>query len=184
VNRVVLIGGTIVVVPLLAVLLLNIKRDPRKVQTPMIGRAAPPFTLPDVHTGEPRSLAAYRGKPVVVNFWASWCQPCYAEHEALVSAARAEGDDVRFVGVVYEDTPEMVKAFLERQGRAYPSVMDPDGRTAIAYGIFGVPETFFVDAEGIVVGKFQGPLSPDTLAAHLREAKIGAAQLARQRPSS
>ena len=68
------------------------------------------------------------------------------------------GDRVRFVGVIYEDSEEQVRGFLARQGSAYPSLMDPGSRTAIAYGVFGVPETYFIDAEGRIAAKHIGPL--------------------------
>ena len=112
----------------------------------------------------PISLESLRGKPVVMNFWATWCVPCYQEHPALVGAARALGKDVQFLGVVYEDDEARVGAFLEKRGSAYPSLLDDGGRTAIAYGVAGVPETFFIDAAGRVVEKYVGPLDPETIA--------------------
>jgi cytochrome c biogenesis protein CcmG/thiol:disulfide interchange protein DsbE len=171
VNRRVLAAGLLVVVPLLGVLLLNIGRDPHAFNSPMIGRPAPAFTLPAVGGGAPVSLAALKGKPVVINFWATWCVPCYEEHAVLQAAAREAGDAVRFVGVIYEDNEEQVGDFLTRQGKAYPSLMDDEGKTAMSYGVYGVPETFFVDAQGRIAAKFTGPLSADTLAGNLATAR-------------
>jgi cytochrome c biogenesis protein CcmG/thiol:disulfide interchange protein DsbE len=173
VNRRVLAAGLLVVVPLLGILLLNIGRDPHAFSSPMIGRPAPAFTLPAVGTKAPVSLASLKGKPVVINFWATWCVPCYEEHAAMQAAAREAGDAVQFIGVIYEDDEEQVGDFLTRQGKAYPSLMDDEGKTAMSYGVYGVPETFFVDAKGRIAAKYTGPLSADTLAENLAKARGG-----------
>jgi cytochrome c biogenesis protein CcmG/thiol:disulfide interchange protein DsbE len=164
--------GLLVVLPLLIVLILNLGRDPHSVRSPLIGRPAPPFALPPVGGGAPVSLASLRGKPVVINFWATWCVPCYQEHRALVEAARSRGD-AQFLGVVYDDEEPRVQSFLQERGRSYPSLMDPEGKTAIAYGIFGVPETYFIDGEGRIVEKFVGPLNPEAIDRLLARAKAG-----------
>ena len=171
VNRRVLILGFAVVLPLLGILVLNIGRDPHALASPMIGRTAPVFTLPSVDGGAPVSLAALRGKPVVINFWATWCVPCYEEHATLVDAARREGDGVHFLGVIYEDEGDRVRDFLGRQGKAYPSLMDDDGKAAMSYGVYGVPETFFVAPDGTIASKYTGPLSPSLLVEHLARAR-------------
>jgi cytochrome c biogenesis protein CcmG, thiol:disulfide interchange protein DsbE len=171
VNRRVLAAGLLVVVPLLGILLLNIGRDPHAFNSPMIGRPAPAFMLAPVGGGAPVSLASLRGRPVVINFWATWCVPCFEEHAVLQAAAREAGDGVRFVGVIYEDDEGQVGDFLTRQGKAYPSLMDDAGKTAMSYGVYGVPETFFVDAQGRIAAKFTGPLDPATLADNLAKAR-------------
>jgi cytochrome c biogenesis protein CcmG/thiol:disulfide interchange protein DsbE len=96
------------------------------------------------------------------------------EHAALTSAARALGDDVQFLGVVYEDEEPTARAFLQQRGSSYPSLLDPDGRTAIAYGVFGVPETFFIDRGGRLIDKHVGPLDSQTIAAMVARAAGGA----------
>jgi cytochrome c biogenesis protein CcmG/thiol:disulfide interchange protein DsbE len=171
VNRRVLIVGFLVVVPLLLLLALNIGRNPNAMVSPMIGREAPAFTLSPVDGGAPVSLASLRGKPVVINFWATWCVPCYEEHGVLVDAARREGDGVQFIGVVYEDEADRVRDFLGRQGQAYPSLMDEDGKAAMSFGVYGVPETFFVDAEGKIAAKYVGPVTPAAIEQNLAKAK-------------
>ena len=118
------------------------------------------------------TLASLRGRPAVINFWATWCVPCFQEHPLLVSAARSLGDRVRFVGVIYEDSEQQVRGFLARQGSAYPSLVDPGSRTAIAFGVFGVPETYFLDAEGKIAAKHIGPLDAQSLEAKLRQAGL------------
>jgi cytochrome c biogenesis protein CcmG/thiol:disulfide interchange protein DsbE len=173
-NPRVLLVGLAVVVPLVAVLLLNLGRNPHVIGSPLVGRAAPEFVLRPLDGGEPVTLASLRGRPVVLNFWATWCVPCFEEHPLLVSAARSLGDRARFIGVIYEDSEEQVRGFLARQGSAYPSLVDPGSRTAIAFGVFGVPETFFIDAEGRIAAKHIGPLDAASL-----QAKLGQAGLAR-----
>jgi cytochrome c biogenesis protein CcmG/thiol:disulfide interchange protein DsbE len=99
--------------------------------------------------------------------------PCYEEHAVLVAAAREAGDSVQFLGVIYEDDEERVGDFLSRQGSAYPSLMDDDGKTAMSYGVYGVPETFFVNAQGQIAAKYTGPLHPQALAENLAKARGG-----------
>jgi cytochrome c biogenesis protein CcmG/thiol:disulfide interchange protein DsbE len=170
VNRKAILIGAIVTVPIIAVLAMSFGRDPREIRTPMVGRAAPSFILRDVATNEAVSLESFRGRPVVVNFWATWCAPCVEEHATLVATARALGSKVQVIGVVYGDTQDQAREFLERRGRAYPSVLDEGAQTAIAYGVYGVPETFFVNPEGGIAAKYVGPLTFDLLTQHLRTA--------------
>jgi cytochrome c biogenesis protein CcmG, thiol:disulfide interchange protein DsbE len=170
VNRKVLIAGFAIALPLIAILVMNLGRDPRSIRTPLVGRAAPPFSLVPVGGGTPIDLRNLRGRPVVVNFWATWCVPCFEEHAALAAAARTFSD-AQFLGVVYEDEESATQAFLAQHGSSYPSLMDADGRTAIAYGVAGVPETFFIDRNGIIVEKSVGPLQRATIASLLEKAR-------------
>ena len=170
-NRRVLGAGLAVALPLLVVLFANLGRDPHAVESPLIGHPAPPFSLSPVEGGPPVSLASLKGRPIVLNFWATWCIPCVEENAALESAAARAGNDAQFLGVVYEDEVPQVQRFLEQHGKAYPSLLDDDGKAAIAYGVYGVPETYFIDAQGTIVAKFVGPLDPPTLDAHLALAR-------------
>jgi len=171
-NPRVLLVGLAVVAPLVAVLVMNLGRDPHTIGSPLVGRGAPDFALRPMGGGDPVTLASLRGKPVVLNFWATWCVPCFEEHPVLVSTARRLGDRVRFVGVIYDDSEEQVTSFLARQGASYPSLMDPGAKTAIAFGVFGVPETYFIDAEGKIAAKQIGPLDEQTLAQKLELAGV------------
>jgi cytochrome c biogenesis protein CcmG/thiol:disulfide interchange protein DsbE len=170
----VLVGGLALALPLLAILVANLGRDPHAVASPLVGRPAPGFALTPVDGSAPVSLASLAGRPVVLNFWATWCVPCFEEHEALTQGARTLGPDVQFLGVVYEDSAERIQAFVAERGSSYPSLVDPDSKTAIAYGVFGVPETYFIDASGRIAAKFVGPLTPATLAENVSKAREGA----------
>lgn len=135
---------------LVALLTVSVGRPAGPVDTPIVGRPAPAFDLETLDGGR-LSLADLRGSPVVLNFWASWCIPCREEAPLLTAVAadyRANG--LRVVGVVYQDSAENARDFMGRYNQTYPGLLDSDGRTAIDYGVFGIPETFFIDATGNV----------------------------------
>jgi len=173
VNPKILAAGLLAVLPLLAVLFLNLGRDPHAIESPLIGRSAPPFSLSPAGGGPAISLESLRGRPVVINFWATWCVPCFQEHAVLVQGAKALAPGVQFVGIVYEDEEPRVLQFLDERGSAYPSLMDPEAKTAIAYGVAGVPETYFIDAAGSVVTKYVGPLNSRLLSALVDKSRGG-----------
>ncbi|HXX29901.1 MAG TPA: redoxin domain-containing protein [Myxococcaceae bacterium] len=133
-------------------------RDPHEVPFMLKGKPAPDFALTRLDTGEPVTLAQLRGEPVVLNFWASWCGPCKLEHPTLSRAARRHQGDARFYGVVFEDTPENARAFAQPMDPSFPQLVDPHSRMAVDYGVTGVPETYFIDAQGVIREKYVGPL--------------------------
>jgi cytochrome c biogenesis protein CcmG/thiol:disulfide interchange protein DsbE len=161
-----------VVVPLLVLLALGFRFDPHEVPSVLPGRPAPACALTDLE-GAPQTLARLRGRPVVLNFWSTWCVPCEAEHHLLQSAARAYGDRVHFVGVVYQDEPEATRRYLARNGSAYLQLLDPGSRCSIDYGVAGVPETFFIDAGGVVRHKQAGPVTAAILRASIEPLLAG-----------
>ena len=169
-NRVVLFVGSLIGAALLGILFLSLGNDPQKIDSPLIGRVAPAFALKTVGSAETLDLQKLRGRPVVINFWATWCGPCYEEHPTLVQNARALGNDVQFVGVVFNDSEEKIEQFLKERGSAYPTVLDQQGKTAIAYGVGGVPETFFLNRQGTIVAKYSGPMTTDILQTNLQKA--------------
>lgn len=169
-NRVVLVAGILITVALVVILSAGLGKDPQHIDSPLIGKQAPDFALKAVGTGETIDLTRFRGKPLVVNFWATWCRPCYEEHPVLVSNAQLLQGQVQFLGVVFQDKEEKIQQFLNERGSAYPTLVDQAGKTAIAYGVGGVPETFFLNKDGKVVAKFEGPIDPDTLQQNVRKA--------------
>ncbi|MGA7228030.1 MAG: TlpA disulfide reductase family protein [Acidimicrobiia bacterium] len=148
-----------VVVVFAVVLASRFGSDPGLVESPLIGRPAPDFDLPTLDGDEQVALASYRGQVVVVNFFASWCLECRAEHQDLVAASDSFGEDgVQFIQIGYQEEAAVSLAYLEQAGRSDATMYltDPSSRTAIAYGVYGIPETFFIDPDGVVVGKVIG----------------------------
>jgi len=158
--------GLAVALPLIALLGFGLTRDPTTIDSPLPGKPAPAFSLRQMDGEGTVSLANLRGKVVIVNFWASWCIPCRAEHPLLAQAnKRWAPEGVQFIGVVYNDTPENARAWLQEMGGAeWPTLLDPGGRTAIDFGVYGVPETFIIDADGIVVHKQLSVITPEVVA--------------------
>ena len=122
----------------------------------------------EVMDGREVSLAGYRGRPVLVNFWASWCFECIAEHGVLMEAQERYGDDVAIIGILYQDNVADAAGFLARYGDGgWPNLIDPAGSVAIDFGVSGVPESFFIDADGIVRYKQWGAVTRDVIEAQL-----------------
>ncbi len=137
----------------------GLKHDPRVNPAALVGKPLPATPLAGLADGAPSPLAQAAKGPVLVNVFASWCAPCAEEAPALM-ALKASG--VRMVGVAYKDDPAATRGFLSRQGDPFARVLlDPDGRGGVDLGISGVPETFAVDAQGVVRAKHAGALSPD-----------------------
>lgn len=159
----ILLGTVLIAGILLATLAVGFTREPGLVSSPLIGRAAPQFSLMTL-AGQRLDLASLEGRPLVLNFWASWCLPCRDEAPLLAAAATGDpADGVAVVGVVYQDNAENARAFMARYGQTYPGLEDPDGRTALDYGVFGIPETFFIDRRGVIRSKQTGPLDAGSL---------------------
>jgi cytochrome c biogenesis protein CcmG/thiol:disulfide interchange protein DsbE len=154
--------------PVLALLAYGFRLNPRDVPSPLIGRPAAPFTL-TTFEGAPLSLEALRGKVVVVNFWASWCHPaCYEEAPVLERGWRAYRDrDVVVVGVDIQDTVEAARKFIRDFSLSFPNARDLAGKVSVDYGVYGVPETFFIDKKGMIRAKHVGAVTDEVLRAHV-----------------
>ena len=147
-------------------LAVGLTRNPREVPSPLVGQPAPGFNLPrlaaDSATAGRFSPLDMKGKVWMLNVWASWCGPCQLEHPLIMDLARQTR--VPVVGLNYKDKPEAARAWLQRLGNPYSAALvDPDGRTGIDFGVYGVPETFVIDGEGIVRFRQAGPLTAEAL---------------------
>ena len=161
------------ILPLIGILAYGFLRDPRHIPSPIIGRPAPPFAL-QLFNGDKLDLASLSGKVVFVNFWASWCPPCRAEANDLEAAwRRLKETDVVFVGVNMQDTEENALAYLREFNVTYANGRDPSGKIAIDYGVWGIPETFFIDPQGKITYKHVGSLGQSVVTAKLDEARRG-----------
>lgn len=148
--------------------------DPTLAASPLIGKPAPDVALPYLEQPGELALSATEGDVVVLNFWASWCVPCRAEHPVLTAAARDyEALGVTFIGALYQDRPSLGIGFLDEFGRSYTYLYDEGSRAAIEFGVFGIPETFFIDRDGVVVGKISGEVTDGLLRATLDAIILG-----------
>jgi cytochrome c biogenesis protein CcmG, thiol:disulfide interchange protein DsbE len=150
--------------PLLALLAYGFVLDPKSIPSPLVGRQAAAFTL-TAFDGKALTLESFRGKVVVVNFWASWCNPaCYEEAPVLERAWRTyEGRGVVVIGVDMQDTTEAAQEFIRRFELTFPNAPDHGGKMAVEYGVYGVPETFFVDRMGTIRAKHVGALTDEII---------------------
>jgi len=155
----------------------GLHHDPHVNPAALVGKPVPAETLPPLSGGPPQPLRAELQGATLVNFFASWCVPCAEEHPALM-ALKAEG--ARIVGVAYKDDPAASRTFLERQGDPFAAVlMDREGRAGIDFGVSGVPETFLVGADGVILAKHTGPLEPADAEAMLEQAQGASTRPAR-----
>ncbi len=162
-----------IIIPIVWLLAYGFSRDPRYIQSPLIARQAPSFTLPLFGGGTIR-LEDLRGKVVFLNFWASWCPPCRAEARTLEAAwQRYKDREVVFLGIDIQDTEQDARAFLKEFGITYLNARDASGEVAIEYGVWGIPETFFIDRDGRITFKQVGALGMPTIIAKLDEALEG-----------
>jgi cytochrome c biogenesis protein CcmG/thiol:disulfide interchange protein DsbE len=155
-------------IPVLALLAYGFRLDPRDIPSPLVGRPAAAFTLAGFD-GQPVSLEAHRGRIVVVNFWASWCIPaCYDEAPVLERNWRAYRDrGVAVIGVDIQDTEEAARKFIDTFSLTFPNVRDAAGRVSVDYGVYGVPETFFIDRAGRIRAKHVGAVTDQVFREHV-----------------
>lgn len=151
----------LVVVGFLAV---GLRLNPREIPSPLVGKAAPVFSLPQLHEeGKTFSTREMAGQVWLLNFWASWCGGCKTEHPVLMQLAKSGA--VPIYGMDYKDKRDEALTWLRQWGNPYPIVgVDEVGRVGIDYGVYGVPETYVIDKQGVIRYKQIGPLNEEVLA--------------------
>jgi len=156
-------------VPVILLLAYGFRTDPKAIPSPLVTKPAPEFRL-SVFGGGEISLAGLKGKPAVLNFWASWCYPaCYEEAPLLEATWRKFKDQgLMVVGVDIQDKEANALEFIRRFGFTFPNAPDPGSKVSIDYGVYGVPETFFVDRHGRIAYKHVGALTPGLLEAQVQ----------------
>lgn len=126
--------------------------------SPLIGKPFPSFILQQVESQKQRTQSDLQGRPMLVNVWATWCPTCKAEHEFLNTLA---GEGIRIIGINYKDDEDAARDWLRELGNPYEfNISDPKGKLGLELGVYGAPETFFVDGDGIIRAKHVGDLSP------------------------
>jgi cytochrome c biogenesis protein CcmG/thiol:disulfide interchange protein DsbE len=153
----------IVFIALMSLLAVGLTLDPRNVPSPLINSQAPDFTLPRLHKSDQTLRPAdMQGKVWLLNVWASWCGACRSEHPLMNDLARS--GEVMIVGLNYKDRREDALRWLDTLGNPYQSSgLDKDGRVGINWGVYGVPETFVIDKQGIIRYKHIGPIEKGDL---------------------
>lgn len=148
---------------LLTLLFLNMGYHNEKVPSPLIGKAVPDFELPLLYEDKTMTEQDFIGEPWLLNVWGSWCPNCLYEHPIVTDLA--ESGQIKVVGLNWKDEWTDADAWLQRLGNPYDVILvDYEGKTAIDFGVYGAPETFLIDANGVIVHKIVGELTPDNVA--------------------
>jgi cytochrome c biogenesis protein CcmG/thiol:disulfide interchange protein DsbE len=158
-----------VTIPIVGVLAFGLTRDPRAIPSPLIGRPAPTFVF-RLFDGGVLDTKTLGGKVLVVNFWASWCYPaCYEEAPRLQRVwERYKACGVFVIGVNIQDREAAARQFIRRFGQTFPDGMDRTGEISIDFGVYGVPETFIVGQDGLIVAKYVGAVPEEWLIDHIQ----------------
>jgi cytochrome c biogenesis protein CcmG/thiol:disulfide interchange protein DsbE len=180
--------GIGVTLPVIGLLAYGMTLDPTARPSTMPGRPAPEFALRVMDSAPPDTarLSDQMGSVVVLNFWASWCIPCRVEHpELALASSMYQARGVKFFGVLYDDSEANGRSWIrEVGGQGYPALIDERSRTAIDYGLYGVPETFVIDQQGRVVQKHIGPITAGQLSAIIEPLLAGTQQERAPEPDS
>jgi len=146
---------------------LSGSRNPNQLPSVLIGKPAPDVPLPLLQDVQAElALDAYRGQPLLVNFFASWCAPCRAEAPALEHLS----NQISIIGIAYKDRPQDTQKFLQQYGNPFFAIgRDDDGRAGMAWGVYGVPETYLIDPSGQIKWRHAGPLTRDVITSQLMQ---------------
>ena len=152
------------IIGLIALFYNGLWGNPSYLPPVLVGAPAPNFKGPDLYQGTEVSLDQFKGKVIVLNFWASWCQECKVEHASLLDLNQKYGSRPNFIllGANYQDKENLAKDYLKEMGNNFQHFRDLTGRISIDYGVYGVPETFVIDPQGIIRHKEIGPLIGET----------------------
>ena len=144
---------------------LSGSRKPNQLPSVLIGKPAPDMPLPLLQNNQAKlALDAYLGQPLLVNFFASWCAPCRAEAPALERLSK----QISIIGIAYKDRPQDTRKFLQKYGNPFVAIgRDDDGRAGMAWGVYGVPETYLIDPSGQIKWRHAGPLTRDVITTQL-----------------
>ena len=157
----------VIVLGLITLLAFGFTTDPKKVPSPLMGRPAPDFQVDELNGEQKFSLSEFKGIPIVLNFWASWCAECRTEAVILENFFQKYGVNNKqlvMIGIAIQDSPKNAKAFARHFGKTYLLGLDDDaGNIALDYGIYGVPETFFIDPEGSIFYKAIGMITKELM---------------------
>jgi cytochrome c biogenesis protein CcmG/thiol:disulfide interchange protein DsbE len=160
-NRLLLLP-LVLFVGLVAFLMVGLRRDPHEIPSPLINKPAPAFQLKQLHDpNKTFSAQEMRGKVWLLNFWGTWCVACREEHPLLIQYSKTGA--VPIYGVDYKDERATALRLLEEEGNPYTvTASDPDGRLSIDYGVYGAPETFLIDRDGVIRYKQIGPITEES----------------------
>ena len=157
----------VIVLGLIILLAFGFSTDPKKVPSPLIGKPAPDFQVDGLNREQKFSLSEFKGIPIVLNFWASWCLECRTEAVILENFFQKYGVNNKqlvMIGIAIQDSPKNAKAFARHFGKTYLLGLDDDaGNIALDYGIYGVPETFFIDPDGKIFHKNIGMITKELM---------------------
>lgn len=162
----VLLPSMVLAITFVVILASGFGNNPHEVPFVLEGEPARDFQLQALD-GNQVSLESFRGKPVVINFWSTWCGPCKVEHDILQIGSK-KFPNVQFLGVVYQDTAEATQEYLSSRRNYYPQLMDPNSEIAMDYGVAGVPETYIIAPNGTIAAKHAGVVTPEYLIEKLK----------------
>ena len=149
-----------IVLGLIILLSFGFTTDPKIVPSPLMGRLAPDFKVNELNGEQKFSLSEFKGMPIVLNFWASWCAPCRIEHPILMKLSQKK--NLMLLGINFKDKELQAKTFLSELGNPYDLLAkDKNGKHSVKFGIYGIPESILINKELLIIQKFVGPLSVD-----------------------